>query len=244
MQAAEAQSIMGIRACGDGLLAASALRADSRHSLGTTLSDGRTVVVVHTGLARLVVGLLGFVGQLSSQGTSRHAGRKTVSFGIDAVSDVRVGTLRALDALRNCGLVYMTMTVVVWHVAVDGHAIKDAGWGTVGGDLWDRLAVRCGERVGGHVGNGVVGSRRGVGSNILGLFLGERIDGDGSSGGTAMSSVGLGDSDDGDEGVLGSGDGCSGSDLRSWSGSDATQKGSASHGDDSKVCDSQHFLFW
>lgn len=203
------------------------------------------MVVVHTGLACLVVGLLGIVGQLYSQGTSRHAGRKTVSFGVDAVSDLGVGTLRVHDALRSCVLVAVAVAVavVVWHVGIDGHAIKDAAWGTVGGDLWDRLSVRCDERVGGHDGDGVLGGQRGVGSNVLGLFLGERIDGDGSSGGTAMSSFGLGDSDDRDEGVLRSGDGRSSGDLRSWSGSDATQKGSASQGDDSKVCERQHFLF-
>lgn len=54
-----------------------------------------------------------------------------------------------------------------------------------------------------------------------------------------MSSVGLGDGDDGDEGVLGGGDGHVGGDLRSWSGSDDTQQGSASQGD-SELCKSQH----
>lgn len=247
MQIAQARRIM-VRGCGDDLLAASALRADSRHSLGTTLGDGKAVVVVHTGLAHLVAGFLGIVGQLSSQGMSRHAGKKTVSFGVDAVSNVRVGTLRGLDALRNCGLMYMTMTVVVWQVGVDGHTIEDAAWGTIDGNLWDRLSVRCDERLGGHAGDSVVDSPRSVGSNILILLLGERIDGDGNSGETAMSSVGLGDSDDGDEGVLRSGDGRSGDgrsgdDLRSWSGSDMTQKDSASQGEDSKVCESQHCCF-
>lgn len=145
MRLCEAYCIM-VRGSTKYLLAASALlKADSRYSLSVSISDWIIMRVVHNGLARLVVGLLGIVRHLVIPQTSRHASGKAVRFGMDIVSGLRVGTSRDLDALRSCGQVSMSMAVVVWHAGVDGHTIKDAAWGPIGGDLWDRLSVRCGE---------------------------------------------------------------------------------------------------
>lgn len=127
------------------------------------------MVVVHTGLSRLVAGLIG------RQETSEDAGGKTVGFGVDAVCDLRVGSSRSCDALWGSRLVSVAVAVavavavVVWNVGVDGHSIDDAAWATVGGGLWTRLVESYSEQDGGAC--DVVDSGGGVWSNGVGVVL-------------------------------------------------------------------------